>query len=595
MRNTFGLVLLSWVLQGFTCTAPSNASSSAESLKIFSITLNGSSATISGNGKGASVSGGEITISSPGTYRLSGVLHKGRVVVNSADKEQPVVLILNGAEINNPEGAPIYIRRAAKVVVELAEGTENRLTDGLTYQYDDPVDEEPNAALFSKVPLLFRGKGSLTVDARFNDGISGKDGVEIDGAKMVVKAADDALRGKDFVHIKGGDLSLISGGDGIKSDKGSDPELGYIQVDGGTIEICSEGDALSAKRAVTISDGLFRLTSGGGATQNLPDSLSAKAIKGSEQVTISGGNFRIDAADDALHSDFQIDISGGIFSVASADDALKADSCVTLSGGTLDITAAYEGIESGRILISGGRVTVVSTDDGINASRKGPREQNDGSLFAMNGGFLSVEAIRGDALDSNGDISISGGTVIAQGPSDGPEVGMDFNGACSITGGTFIMAGGSSFMTQIPGEESTQPSVSVKFPSILQAGSLVNLADSLGKPLVTFSPSRNFQSFIFSSPELIQGAHYTLYTGGTHSGESTNGVYEAGTYSSGALYQEIALSAMVTTLGDFASGRGFGPPPDGFGPPPGGFGPPPGGFGDRPEFGPPTGKRGNKQ
>ena len=94
------------------------------------IALNGDSIAL--DGSGATVDGATITITSAGTYGIRGVLNDGQIVVDTED-EDTVVLVLNGADISCATSAPIYVAQAEKVVITLAEGTENTVTDGQTY------------------------------------------------------------------------------------------------------------------------------------------------------------------------------------------------------------------------------------------------------------------------------------------------------------------------------------------------------------------------------------------------------------------------------------------------------------------------------
>ena len=81
-------------------------------------------------------------------------------------------LVLNGADITCSTSAPIYVASARKTIITLAEGTENRVTDGGAYVLEDAASDEPNAAIYSKSDLTINGGGSLTVTGNYNNGIS---------------------------------------------------------------------------------------------------------------------------------------------------------------------------------------------------------------------------------------------------------------------------------------------------------------------------------------------------------------------------------------------------------------------------------------
>lgn len=113
-----------------------------------------------------------LTIKAGGTYVLSGSLD-GQVIVDSENKNT-VRLVLNGVEINSAETSAIHIANAEKAFISLAEGTENSVSDGETYVFDDAEEDEPNAAIFSKSDLTINGTDELTVAGSYNNGIASK-------------------------------------------------------------------------------------------------------------------------------------------------------------------------------------------------------------------------------------------------------------------------------------------------------------------------------------------------------------------------------------------------------------------------------------
>ena len=87
------------------------------------------------------------------------------MVVIDAGKEDTVHLILNGVQIHSPTSAALYVRKAGRVIVTLADGTENILSNGGSFR---AVDESNiDGAVFSKKDLAFVGNGSLQVTDSF--------------------------------------------------------------------------------------------------------------------------------------------------------------------------------------------------------------------------------------------------------------------------------------------------------------------------------------------------------------------------------------------------------------------------------------------
>ncbi len=536
-----------------------------DSSQISQIGLNGNSITF--NGTGAAVSGNKVTITSAGTFGISGSLTDGQIIVNTADKEL-VRLILNGVNISNSTSAPINIQAAKKVVIVLANGTENYVTDGASYVFESPSEDEPNAAIFSKSDLTIYGTGSLTVKGNCNDAIASKDGLIIAGGSenmtsvddglpkravasvsINVTAKDDGIRGKHYLVIRDANIALKAGGDGLKSDNADDVTRGYIWIQNGDINITSARDAITAETDALISDGTFTLTSGGGSNYSVPPGTSAKGIKGLVLTIIAGGAFVIDAADDAIHSNNIVIIDNGGFAIATKDAAIHADASATINDGTLNISKSYEGIESAAITINSGNISMVTSDDGFNATKGRRTESNDGSSLLIKGGTIAVNSSRGDGLDSNGNAAITGGTVIVHGPQSQPEVAFDINGTFGLSGGLFIATGpNSGNMIEVPSTSSTQYSVYVAFSAGLSASSLFHIQDASGNDIVTFKPARNIYYIVFSSPNLIRGSTYSIYTGGSSTGSNTNGLYIGGTYSGGTLKKSFTISSIVTKV-----------------------------------------------
>ena len=157
-----------------------------DQLIVINIVLNGNSITVN-PATGTIVAGSKVTITSAGTYKISGSLTNGQIIVDTADKER-VQLILSNANISCSTNAPISIVDADKVIIILEENTKNYVTDGTSYVFPN-AEDEPNAAIFSKSDLTIFGSGSLEVDANFNDGIASKDGLIIKSGTITSKCS----------------------------------------------------------------------------------------------------------------------------------------------------------------------------------------------------------------------------------------------------------------------------------------------------------------------------------------------------------------------------------------------------------------------
>ncbi len=545
--NKIGLREAVYILQSV-----SNISADSEATQIV---LNGNSITV--DGPGATADSSKVTITSAGTYSLSGSLADGQVIVNTEDEED-VRLILNGADIRNSASAPVYVINAEKTVIVLADNTENYLTDGKSYIFEDPDEDEPNAAVFSNDDLTFSGTGSLTVDGNFNDGIASKDDLKIKSGNITVNSEDDGIRGKDSLIVKAGNITVNAEGDGLKSDNDEDAEKGYISVEGGVINITSGGDAVQAETSVAITGGEIMLTSGGGSNSSFDEDTSAKGIRGGVSIIVDSGAFTINSADDAIYSDENLTINGGDFVISSGDDGIHADSLVEINGGNINITKSYEGIESAVVKINNGDIRIISSDDGLNVAGgsdgsgtngkpgQGNFDSSGDYYLSVNGGSVVINA-DGDGVDVNGSIEMTDGVVIVNGPTDDRNGALDCDGSFTVTGG-FLAAAGSSRMAQAPDSSSTQYSVLLLLRSPQQAGSLIHIQTSDGKGILTFEPAKEYQSVAFSSPELLKGSSYDVYYGGSSTGTVNNSLYLDETYTPGTRYTGFTVSDIVTRI-----------------------------------------------
>ena len=493
-------------------------------------------------------------------------------------------MALNGADITCSYSSPLYIYKAGTAVVHLMEGTENALTDGGAYTYDDEyssaADEEPNACLYSKADLVIEGAGKLNVTANCDNGITGKDTLQIYDGSISVQAVNNGINGKDSNTIDSAAIAVTCGGDAIRSTNDTDGTLGWVSVSNSTLDLTAGEDGIQAETALTMSDGSYTVTSGGGSGVQPFDDASAKGLKAGTALTLTGGTYALDCSDDAIHSNGDATVSGGAYTISTGDDALHADEALSVSGGEIDILTSYEGLEGTSVSVSGGTVRIVSSDDGVNAAGGVDGSGfggfgrgnsfgggNSDSRIDISGGYLVVKA-DGDGLDSNGTAAMSGGTVIVSSTGQG-DGALDYDGSFILSGGT-LLAASSGNMSQAPSEAS-QYTVSLGFDSTLAAGTYVSLAGQDRSVVLELPASANH--IVFSSPELEGGAAYTVSYGGAYSGQSVDGICSGGAYSGGTDLAELTLSDYITVYGSGGMGgrpggpKGNAPGADHGGPP----------------------------
>lgn len=469
-----------------TGESSASVSSSADTRKASaSIILSGSSASVSGTG--AEAENGIVTITEGGTYEISGTLEDGQICVKAPDED--VTLILKSVSVTSSSGSPFVILEANSVTLFLPDGTESTLTDSETYDSGEDVD----ACLYSKADLTIEGTGTLTVNANYKNGITGKDTLTIRDSTLSVTAANHGITGKDSLTAENASLTVQSGGDAIRSTNNEDGALGFITLTDCTLDLTAAEDGVQAETVLTIDGGSYAIITAGGSDGTIDEGTSAKGLKAGTQVTISGGTFDLDCCDDAIHSNGNVDISGGSFTLSTGDDGIHADDTVTVTNGAINILKSYEGMEGATVNIEGGDINIVSGDDGINAadgtssgfggSFPGGQNNSDGTLptppsdqDGTNGGTPPTPPSGQDGAadtdtppapptDASGEapsdlpsmpeggfdgqqpgnaagssscsVNISGGTIRIDASGDG----IDSNGDLNVSGGTIYVSG----------------------------------------------------------------------------------------------------------------------------------------------------------
>ena len=518
---------------------------------------------ITGETAGVAINGQTMTITAEGTYIFSGTLSEGQIVVDADNAK--VQIVFDNVDITCASSAAVYVKSAEKVFVTLAEGSQNTLRN--TDEYVAIDDNNIDAVIFAKSDLTLNGTGSLTIVSAEGHGIVSKDDLKITGGTYDITAAGHALSGKDSVRIADGTFTLTAEKDGIHAENADDEEKGYIYIADGDFTITSDGDGMDASNIVQIEDGTFDITAGGGAANSLkthesdmpgggmsqnierPDGenmpqdtttdesgTSTKGIKAGGGMYLNGGTYQIDSADDSIHSNANITIADGTYTLATGDDGVHADDALTVNGGTITVTESYEGLEGLTVTINDGTIDITARDDGINTAGgtdqsgfgtfgdhfKGmdsaddeTEETTDNEMWMeLNGGYIHILA-GGDGVDSNGDLTINGGEIYIDGPSDNGNSAIDYGDRSSayVNGGTLV-AIGSSGMAEVMSDSSKQKVLMVKLGEQMEAGNVV-LTDSEGNVIVSYTALKTYDCVIISTAEVESGATYTLTTSGT--------------------------------------------------------------------------------
>lgn len=541
------------------------------------VTLTDSAAKASGKYTGYEIDGTDVSITAAGTYVFSGDCDNGSITVKKG--VTGVTIVLNGLTLTNDDSAAITLNKTAEASLIAAAGTTNTVADT-----EGSSDENAAVKVKSGAALAIGGTGTLTVDGNAKNGIKGAADAVITVAevKLNINAADDGLSCDDELNITGGTLNITAGGDAVKAspDTGENPDttsLGNVTISGGTLTLNAAADGIQADGDLTISGGTFHVKTNGGHTTALTDdSASCKGFKAGKTLTVTGGTLTVDSADDALHAGTDVTISGGTLTLATGDDGVHADNDLVIgtkgasstSTPRINITASYEGLEGTTVTVYSGDIDVVASDDGVNAANSTLGEHSDKYAISIAGGDLYIDA-GSDGLDSNNDISMTGGKVEVYGADAMMDAAIDYDGTFTLSGGTLFGAGmepsagtqayiavgetspsgggmgggpngqgGGQGMTPPGDANGTNSTTRPTKPSGgnmnggqqggapanresalgIKEGSVITVQDSSGKTLYTATARGSMSSVIFSSADIKEGETYTVLVDGTSVG-----------------------------------------------------------------------------
>lgn len=524
-----------------------------------------------------SFDGTTLEIKQAGTYVLSGSL-KGNIAVSSSKKEE-VVLVLNGLMVENETAAAIEVKKTGSLVICLAEGTGNVFTAGEQADIDEnsaqKAQDASGGALYSKADTVITGSGSLAVNGYINNGIQVTKCLTVESGNLYVNAVNNGIKVKDTFTMNGGNITVLAGNDAVHVEQEAveaadgvidettgevlqeaqeaEEAAGTVVINDGQLTVNSYGDAIQALLSLTVNRGTLSLKTEGeyADAENQAEAgwgesrgwdfdnsqetgPSEKGLKCDGTITINGGTFMINSVDDAIHSTEKLSILDGELTLSTGDDGIHSDKEIQISGGNVNIVTSYEGIEANQIRIFGGDIRILAADDGFNGNG-GPESfggpggpGGSGGQAAdtsdritetpnldISGGTIYVNSY-GDGLDSNGNITVTGGYTVVDGPTNSAngaiDGGVENGGVISISNGT-VFAGGASGMAESFGNASSQCSFRCILPASYAAGTEIKIYGPDGTELFAHTVQSGGNSIVFSSPELQDGESYTLCVG----------------------------------------------------------------------------------
>ena len=505
---------------------------------------------------GVTVEDGTLTITKAGTYKLSGE-YQGQIKVETADSDA-VRLVLDNANITNSSGAALNVVNADEVILYSASGTTNTISDGADYTATG--EDDPDAVVYSKADLTIAGEGTLKVNGNHEDGIHTSDGLVIASGTLEVNAANTGIKGKDYVDILGGTINVTAQQDGIKSTNDSDEGQGWTRLSNGTVTVNAGDDGFKASRVVEISGG------------SLTVEQSDEGIE-AQYINVSGGDVNVTSADDGMNASLKTSDSESTDSSANtsdtADQQQNNQQQGSLPGGQQSETSNQQQQGTGQPpqgqppamsgtsqdgtsqngtsgtaqqqnntqnqgnqnmgqppAMPGGNAqdgtsqngTTGTGQQGMGQPPQGGMPGGGGGTFEVvdaainvSGGNITVNA-EGDGIDSNGVTTLSGGTLIVNGPSQGGNAALDTNGDLLLNGAT-VLSGSTADMFEAPSTNSTSGYLKLTNSSGFEQGSTVQVADSSGKVVANYKVTKsNVQLVLVSSSSIVKGQSYTVYT-----------------------------------------------------------------------------------
>jgi hypothetical protein len=491
------------------------------------------------DGVTVTIDGHNVTVNHGSTegvcYVVTGTTTDGSLIVKG---DASFELNLSNANITSATTTALDLESKGNAYL-VVSGT-NKLTDGAT--------EDHKGTLYSKGKLLISGDGSLDVYGTYKNGIHGKSNIVIDkGVNLYVKSTENnGIKAGDDMFINGGIINVEVSADGGKAINGD----ADITINGGRTTVIATGNGTwevdetltyggDTKAAAGIgSDGIFYMN--GGELYAKATGSGGKGVKADLEGYITGGKIRIITEGGLYYSNGSTEshnYTGNTDNLPAAYTSSpkgmkigtkEEDGTTTTTYGVLQISGGdimirtsgnnAEGIESkGTFDVNGGTVMVYAHDDALNSTGD----------MTFTGGTVVAVGTNNDAIDANGNMNIKGGTIIACG-ANGTEAGIDINEQKKlyITGGYLFAIGG-----RVDGNLGSTTQGIITTTGSVSANSTVGISNS-SKTLYTFTmPPVTYSgnnTIIISTPDLTSGSSYTVKTSSTSTTATASNTISSG-------------------------------------------------------------------
>ena len=514
-------------------------------------------------GTGVTINGTTATITTAGSFLLTGKTTEGNVII----KTSSVNLYLENLNLTSNITSPIVINsKLNDITITSLENVI--LTD----------NENPNVTLGECAVIKVKKNSEVTIENQKDFTLIGtckniiKGGTQASikfgssNGEYTIKGYKNGISSDHYLEFNGGIFNITTEtGDGIKSTP-DDTDLtseGKLVINNGEFNIESYADAFQAKKIMNINGGTFNIKTENGSDSTTFDGdiMSAKGFKISNNETgcemvIKGGNFYLNTADDAFHSNGNLTIIGGIFEIYSGDDGINAEFNLTFgekdtkNGPTINILKSYEGLEARYITIYYAKIDLIASDDGINAAggsegsdpgpppgpppsfnsknlrnqppeppgpqppgpdpgpgpgpTPGPSPSGNNDLFvSIYDGIINV-LCSGDGIDSNGAVYIYGGEikVISQGTREGQDnEPIDHEGDFILLNGELLL-GGNKGMEYVHNRITKGNQKYAYYTSNIEENKIIKIKNDEGKEIKNVNIPKSISYVFYSSSNL---------------------------------------------------------------------------------------------
>ena len=516
----------------------------------YSSTITFSTSGISSSGDGVEVNESNATITKAGSYLVTGTSTEGNIIISVGS----VNLYLENLELTSSKNSPIIVNSKlsdVKIIViqsvvltDLEDSTKTTgecATIKIKKKSTVTIENQKDFKLIGKCKNIIKGgaQASITFDSS--------------SGEYTFDANKTAIASDGLLTFKGGIFKVTTEtGDAIKSDpEDTDTDsLGQIIIEDGTFNIQSYSDAFQAKNKIIIKKGIFDIKTEKGYDSSTfnKENGSAKGFKVSNNVTgceirIYNGDFSLNTADDAFHSNGNLTLIDGNYEIYTQDDGLHAEFHLLIGTNdsstcpNINIKSSYEGIEGMSIRIYSGKINVTASDDGINAAGGTSDEQGGGGgdddhhgpphtlkepqpdphgggssgnssyFISIYGGEIGVYC-SGDGLDSNGNVFIHGGDINIFSKETGDNEPLDHDGNFTLFSAT-VLGVGSKGMEYVHEGISKGNQMSAYYSGNIQPTKKLKIKNGDSETVKEGIITKKIDYIFYTSPDLDK--NYKLY------------------------------------------------------------------------------------